>query len=97
MLILSNCLTEVVDEGCLKVANSLVKRIKKADSNVTIISYGKSSKEEDIQLRINKFLFSPRLFRIIKQSNKTVLYIPFPARMFPTALRIFNLSFFGGK
>ena len=32
MLILSNALTNVVDEGCVKVANSLVKRLKKADA-----------------------------------------------------------------
>lgn len=29
MIVLSDCLTNKIDEGCLKVANSLTKRLKK--------------------------------------------------------------------
>ena len=34
MMILTNGLTDVVDEGFLKVANSLVKRLKKAHQEI---------------------------------------------------------------
>lgn len=97
MLILTNCLTETADEGCLKVANSLIKRIKKAHSGVTIISYERQTKETDIYLEINKFLISGKLFSVIKKRKEPVLYMPFPARTTPTALRIFNLSFFSRR
>ena len=33
MIILSDCLTEKVDEGCLNVANSLTERIKNKYTN----------------------------------------------------------------
>ena len=94
MLILSNCLTEIFDEGCLKVANSLVNRIKKVSPETTVVTYERKSKISDFHLHLNKFLLSHRLFSLIKKCGKSVIYIPFPARTFATALRIFILSVF---
>ena len=39
MIVLSDCLTNKIDEGCLKVANSLTKRLKKADASTMVISF----------------------------------------------------------
>lgn len=92
MLILSNGLCEKADEGFLKVANSLVKRIKKANPNVTVVSYERESHLTDHYLKLNKLLISGRLLSLLRSNNGSVLYIPFPAKTIATALRIFILS-----
>ena len=92
MLILSNGLTDVVDEGYLKVANSLVKRLKAANPNITVVSYERKSAVTDHYLELNKLLLNRKLISLIKKNKGDVLYIPFPAKMIATALRIFILS-----
>lgn len=92
MLILSNCLTETADEGCLKVANSLVKRIKAAAPDVTVVSYERRSSLTERYLKLNKFLLNKQLFRLLRERKEPVLYIPFPAKPFSTAVRVFVLS-----
>ena len=97
MLILSNSLSEVVDEGCLNVANSLVKRIKKQHKNAFIVTYDRKSKMSDLHLKLNKLLINSKLFSVLKQHNGDVLYIPFPAKEWATAVRVFILSLFCKK
>lgn len=94
MIILSNSLTDKTDEGCLKVANSLVKRIKKSYPDVTIISYDRKCKDTDIYLPINKLLLNGRLISILNKIKQPVLYIPYPAPTLTTSLRIWILSLF---
>lgn len=97
MLILSNCLTEKVDEGCLKVANSLVKRLVEAKSDTYIVSFERKPKFDSLHLKLNKLLISKELYSIIKEKDQPVLYIPFPAKEWATALRVFLLSLFCKK
>lgn len=97
MIILSNCLTETVDEGCIKLANSLIKRIKKKQQNATLISYDRESPLSDLHLSINKFMVSRKLFSIIKKKKEAVLYVPFSARQNFSAMRIFVLSLVAKK
>lgn len=97
MLILSNSLTKNDDEGCLKVAKSLVSRIKKAKPETTVVTYERESELSDVHLNVNKLMLSRKLFSIIHRRNEQVLYIPFPARTFATALRVFVLSFYARK
>lgn len=97
MLILSNALTNVVDEGCVKVANSLVKRLKKADESTTVIAFDRQSDLADEYVTVNKFLLNRSLISKIRKNKGNVLYIPFPAKTRSTALRIFILSLFAGK
>lgn len=94
MIILSNCLTQTMDEGSLKVANNLIKWIKKSAPETLIVSYERQLPLSDRHLPINKLLLNKELIKLIKQRKEPVLYIPFPARMVPTALRIFILSRF---
>ena len=42
MLILSNSLSQTADEGSLKLATSIVKRLKKENPDTYIISYERS-------------------------------------------------------
>lgn len=92
MLLLSNCLTDVADEGCLKVANSLAKRVKAADRGVTVVSFERRSALTDIHMDVNKLLISGKLLRLIRKRREPILYIPFPTRSLPNAFRIFLLS-----
>lgn len=96
LLILSNGLTKTADEGFLKVANSLVKRLKQANPDITVVSYERQSELTDYSFKLNKFLLNRKLFSQIKKHDK-LLYIPFPAKTLPTALRIFILSFFSKR
>ncbi len=98
MIILTNCLTKVVDEGGMKVACSLAKHIKAADASVTVVSCGPEAVECDVHLPANKLMLNPRLGLFLHRRNENVLYIPAAARMLPTALRIAMLSVYtGGK
>ena len=94
MLILTNCMTDVVDEGCLKLSNSLIKRIKSKDSDVSILTYEREHQLSDEHFKTNKLLLNLKLIRRIRKSKENVLYIPFPSGTLPTALRIFVVSLF---
>lgn len=91
MLILTNCLSEVVDEGCLKIANSLTKRLCK-DHDVYTITYDRKNSLSDIHISINKLMLSNSLKKILKSHDDNVMYIPFPAKAISTAVRVFMLS-----
>ena len=98
MIILTNGLTGVADEGFLKVANSLIKRIKSRDTdNVFIITYERGSEFSDKHVEVNKLLLNKDLIATIRNRKDDVLYIPFPAKPIATALRIFILSLFSKK
>lgn len=97
MLILTNCLTDVIDEGCLKVANSLIRRVKSRDDKTYIVSYDREHPLSDKHLELNKFLLSGELRKVLSKINEKVMYVPFPARTLPTALRIFMLSLYCKK
>ena len=47
MLIISNSLTEKVDEGCLKVTYNLIKRLKKSHGGAFVITYERKSELSD--------------------------------------------------
>ena len=92
MIILSNALAGISDEGCLKVASSLAKRIKKTNENVHVITFDRESDLSDLHLQLNKLLFNRSLRKNIKSRKEKVLYLPFPARPIATMLRLFMLS-----
>lgn len=94
MIVLSNGLTRVADEGALNIASSLIRRIKRARPETTVITYERQAEESDLHLPINKFLLNGRLIRLVRQKREPVFYVPFPTRMRPAALRIFILSRF---
>lgn len=96
MLVLTNCLSDTPDEGCLKVANSLVSQLKQ-HGNVLVASYERHTHLADIQLETNKLLFSPKLAQLVWKHRKSLMYIPFPARALSNALRVFMLSLYSGR
>lgn len=94
MLILTNCLSTQPDEGCLKVANSLIARLKACFRDVTIISYDRKSPASDTHLALNKLFLNSNLASIIRESKDELLYFPFPSKPITTALRTFMLSLY---
>ncbi len=94
MIVLSDCLTNKIDEGCLKVANSLTKRLKKADASTMVISFERKPDYSDIHMSLNKFFLNERLCEIMHQKKEPVLYIPFASNTTASCLRTFILSFF---
>ena len=94
MLILSNALTDVVDEGCVKVAASLVKRLLKSSDNHKVVTFERESELSHIHLQLNKFLLNGSLRKIVRQQKQKVLYLPFPSKPISSAIRIFCLSLF---
>lgn len=94
MMILSNSMTQTADEGSLKLATSIVSRIKKAKPDTCVICFEREWPRSDLQLRLNKFHISWELIKILRQKKEPVLYIPFPAPTLSMALRIRLLSLF---
>lgn len=97
MIVLSDCLTNKVDEGCLKVANSMSKRLKKIDSNTTIISYERKPNYSDIHLSLNKLFLNKELLTLLNRKKEPVLYIPFASNTTASCLRTFILSLFARR
>ena len=98
MMILTNGLSEKADEGFLKVANSLVKRIKHHDpKDVCVVTYDRRSDISDIHIHANKLLISRELISLLRDRKEEVLYIPFPAKPIATSLRVLLLSFFARR
>lgn len=97
MLVLTNCLSDTPDEGCVKVASSLINRMKQLDASVQVASYERCSQLSDIHLKTNKLLLSPRLAALVWKHRKSLLYIPFPARAISNALRVLMLSLYAGR
>ena len=94
MIVLSNCLTGTPDEGALKVANSLILRLKQAYPDVKLVTYGRNSPLSDRHFTLNKLFLNPKFLYYLRSSGEDVLYIPFPTRLLPMALRIWILSLF---
>ena len=94
MIILSDALNVKTDEGCLKVANSLVKRIKNRHQNTLVVSYGDSKNNPciDEKLKLNKLFLNSSLFSLIKKKKESVLYIPFSSNTFFSVIRTLVLS-----
>ena len=97
MVIISNSLSKRADEGCVKVAASLVKRLKAKDGNTYVVSFERESDLSDKHLELNKLLINKKLKHLIREKRERVLYLPFPAKPIATALRIFTLSRYSKK
>lgn len=92
MIILSDCLAEKADEGCIKVAVSLVKRIRRQNPAAKVVTYGERSAQSDFHMNLNKLFFNPRLLGMIHREKGEVLYIPFASNTLASCIRTWILS-----
>lgn len=94
MIILTNCLTGCDDEGSLKVAERLISGLKKRYPEIQLVTYENESPLADRHLRLNKFMLSCKLARLLRKQKEPLFFVPLYARMLPTALRVFVLSLY---
>ena len=92
MMILSDCITDKADEGCLKVANILTERMKAQGRGITVVSYKRNSPLADVHLRLNKLFLNFSLFALIKSRRENILYIPFSSNTMASVVRTWILS-----
>lgn len=91
MIVLTNGLTSNADEGAVKIASSLIRRIKASVSETFVITYERQALESDIHLTLNKFFLNSELIRLIRERQEPVLYVPFPAPILSVMVRVFLL------
>lgn len=96
-MILTNSLTQIVDEGAAKVANSLIRRMKVAEPSLTVVSCGAEDDGCDVHIPVNKLLLNGKLAALIHGRREHVLYVPSYARMLPTAIRALILSVYARR
>lgn len=95
MIIITDCLTKHPDEGCLNVANSLIKRIKRKYPDTTVISFSdRTSDLSDVHMNLNKFFLNKELFKFIKEKQEPVFFIPFSSNTKGNVIRTLTLSLF---
>ncbi|MBQ7133177.1 MAG: glycosyltransferase [Ruminococcus sp.] len=92
MIILTDCLSEKVDEGCIKVANTLSKKIKAFHKDAVLVAYNKGSDIADINLELNPLFLNKSIYEVLKKEDSQVLYIPFASNTLASVLRTFVLS-----
>lgn len=97
MIVLSNCLSDTADEGGLKLATTVVKRIKKAHEETCVIAYNRNSSVGDFFFSVNKFMLNWKMISFIFKKNQPVLYIPFPSKSLSLTFRIWIVSLFSRK
>lgn len=97
MVVLSDCLTSKIDEGCLKVADSLTKKLKKADPSTTIVSYDRKPNYSNVHMSLNKLFLNRELLCLLNRKKEPVLYIPFASNTTASCLRTFILSLFSKR
>lgn len=92
MIVLTDCLTEQADEGCVKVATNLVKRLKRQCPDMTVITYGVESRLSDLHLKLNPLFLNGSLLRLLRRKREPVLYIPFSSNTKAAVLRTWLLT-----
>ena len=92
MIILSDCFRDIVDEGCLKVANCIAKKIKEKHPDTLIVTYRHRSSLTDCFLRLNPLFLNFKLWLLLVKRKDTLLYIPFASNTFMSSLRTWVLS-----
>lgn len=97
MIVLSNCLAEKTDEGCIKLAVSLVKRIKRQRPDTVVVTCGEAEAVGDLHFPVNRLMLGRGLVRFLLSRRESLLYIPSVARARAMAARIFCLSLFARR
>ncbi|WP_155832525.1 glycosyltransferase family 4 protein [Butyrivibrio sp. VCB2001] len=90
MVIISDCLINKKDEGGIKVASSLAKRLKDRNS-AYLISYSEDDFADE-RVNVNRSFTNKELYRSISDKSGPIIYIPFSSNSMGGVLRTFFLS-----
>ncbi len=91
MVILTDCASDIIDEGCIKVASSLAKKLKK-ELGAVVISYGEKTEIADKTVYANKFFNNKELLCELKKTTGPIIYIPFSSNSRGAIFRTFILA-----
>lgn len=97
MIIITDCLTEKQDEGCVKVANQLTLRLKRKLPETTILSFRQMTDQSDLHMNLNRLFLNRSLATLLRSRKEPVLYIPFSSNTAASVLRTFILSLYTHK
>ncbi|MCR4792407.1 MAG: glycosyltransferase family 4 protein [Lachnospiraceae bacterium] len=90
MVIVSDCLKNNLDEGCIKVASTFAKRLKSHGAGVIAVNCDCDYADEKISA--GKTYSDPDLYRAISGHEGDLLYIPFASNTLGSAIRTFFLA-----
>ena len=90
MIIISDCLKDNLDEGCIKIASTLSKRLAKSGARLLAINC--ECRYADKCITANKVYLNHEIYDFIAEDNGDILYIPFASNTLGTAIRTWNLS-----
>lgn len=89
MIVISDCVRNNLDEGCIKVASSLSKRLQGIGAR--LIAVNCDCDYADNQIRANKLYSNREIYDLLADASGNILYIPFASNTLGTALRMLNL------
>lgn len=90
MVIVSDCLKNNLDEGCIKVASTLAKRLKEHGAGVIAVNC--ECGYADNSISAGKIYSDAELYRAISAHNGDLLYIPFASNTLGSAVRTCMLA-----
>ena len=91
MVILTDCFKEKLDEGCIKVANSLSKRFKDKKKSY-LISYGEKTACVDEVVKTDKAFLAGGLYKALAGTKGSILFLPFSSNSKGGIVKTFFLA-----
>lgn len=93
MIILTDCISSKVDEGCIKTATK-VSKLMRDKYNCKIFAINKESDIADKNYKLNKLYINFSFLKALRKMNEKVLFIPVASNTLGSAIRILILSLF---
>ena len=88
--VISDCLINKMDEGCIKVASSLAKRLKE-NKGAFLISCGKSD-YADKEICTNRMFTNKEIYDSLRNESGPIVYVPFSSNSKGGIIRTFFLA-----
>ncbi len=95
MIIVSDCLKQSLDEGSIKLASTLAKKLKQLGA--TVVATNCDCDYADAVVRANKSYTNKELYQAISAGEGDILYIPFASNTLGTAIRVLHLTLMAKK
>ncbi len=90
VILISDCIKNNLDEGCIKVASTIAKKLK--NNGATVVAANCDCSFADYKLSTNKLLTDNSIYDAISESDGEILYIPFASNTVGSAVRTYILA-----
>ncbi len=85
LIVISDCVRDNLDEGCIKVASTLSKRL--VEKGAKLLAINTNCKYATRSIKANKIYSNNEIYDFISQYSGDVVYIPFASNTLGTAIR----------